>query len=168
MLAATMLTAVGACLAGVGTLGALLGCWQLLGWLLTGGAPILADVWRHSGLTGDLFVAFFAWLPAILALGIVFHLLVAWLGIGLVRRRAWARRGGLLLAAVWVAGAAIVWLVVRRALEDLAAGYPDRAGFAHAAEFLAGEVAVLGAALGAGFALLLLQPAVRAQFRTGS
>jgi hypothetical protein len=163
-----MLTAVGVCFAGVGTLGALLGSWQLLGWMAAGGVPVVAEVWRHSGLTGDLFVAFFAWLPAVLALGVLYHLFVATLGVGLVWRRGWARRGGLGLAALWISAAVIVWLVVRTALEDLARGFPERAGFAHSAEVLAGEVSLLSIAIGVGLATLLLQPAVRAQFRSGS
>ena len=162
-----MLTAVGVCFAGVGLLGALLGSWQLLGWMLSGGVPVVAEVWRHSGLTGDLFVAFFAWLPAVLALGVLYHAVVAALGIGLVARRGWARRGSLGLAALWVAAAVIAWLVVRTALEDLARGDPDRAVFAHSAEALASEVSLLSIVIGIGLAVLLLQPAVRAQFRSG-
>ena len=163
-----MLTAVGVCLAGVGTLGALLGCWQLLGWMATGRGPVVAEVWRHSGMTGDLFVAFIAWLPAVLALGVFYHLLVAALGVGLVWRRSWARRGGLGLAALWVAAAIVAWLVVRTALEDLARHDPQRAAFARVAESLATQVSVLSIVIGVGLATLLLQPAVRAQFRSGS
>lgn len=163
-----MLTAVGASLTAVGALGALLGSWQLVGWMLSGGVPVVAEVWRHSGLTGELFVAFFAWLPAILALGVLYHALVAGLGVGLLRRRGWARRGALALAGLWVFAAIGAWLTVTTALEDLARGDPERAAFARAAEFLAGEVSLLSMLIGVGLATLLLQRAVRAQFRTGS
>ena len=167
-LAITMLSAVGVGLAGVGSLGACLATWQLLGWLLSGGWPTVADVWRHSGLTGELFVAFFAWLPLVLGVAIVFHLIVASLGVGLLWRRPWARRGGLAFALLWIGIAALAWYVAHVALDDLASGYPDRAGFAHAAQLLATQVALLSIAVGAGLAWLLAQPAVRAQFRTGS
>jgi hypothetical protein len=167
-LAATMLSAVGMCLAGLGMLGVALASWQLFGWLLTGGLPAVADVWRHSGLTGELMVAFFAWLPLVLGAAVLFHGFVAWLGLGLLWRRPWARRGGLWFAGLWAATAAGAWFLVHAALEDLVRGYPDRAGFARVAESLAGQVTVVNIGLGAGLAWLLLQPAVRAQFRSGS
>jgi hypothetical protein len=167
-LAAAMLTAIGLSLAGLGLVGATLAAWQLAGWLLGGGLPPVAGVWRHSGLTGELFVAFFAWLPELLAGAVLFHAFVAWLGLGLLWRRPWARRGGLWFACAWAATAALSWLVVRAALGDLARGYPDRAGFAAMAGILAGQVALLNVALGAALAWLLLQPAVRAQFRSGT
>ena len=167
-LSTSMVSAVGLSLATAGTLGAVLGSWQLLGWALGGGVPVVAEVWRHSGLTGDLFVAFFAWLPFVLAGGVLFHALVALVGLGLVRRRVWAWRGALGLAALWIVLAALAWLTTRTALEDLARGFPERAAFAHAAEFRATQVALLSIGIGIGLALLLAQPAVRADFRSGS
>jgi hypothetical protein len=167
-LAVTMLTAVGLCLACLGMLGVVLACWQLLGWALTGGLPPVADVWRHSGLTGDLIVALFAWLPLVLGAAILFHAFVAWLGLGLLWRRPWARRGGLMFAGLWAATAAGAWFGVHVALEDLARGYPERAAFARVAESLAGQVTLVNIALSAALAWLLVQPAVRVQFRPGS
>jgi hypothetical protein len=167
-LAVSMLTAIGCCLAAAGVLGAALGAWQLIGWVFIGGVPVVAEVWRHSGMTGTFFVAFFRWLPAILGVGIVLHLLVAWLGVGLVTRRRWAWRGAFAFGGLWALVAVIAWLVARRALQDLADVDPTRAIFAHAAEVVSSEVAILGVVLGAFLVLFLLQPAVRAQFRSGS
>jgi len=167
-LAMTMLTAVGLCLAALGTLGVVLACWQLLGWALTGALPVIADTWRHAGLTGELMVAFFAWLPLVLAVAIAFHACVAWLGVGLLWRRPWARRAGLVFAAVCAVTAGGTWIGVHAALEDLARGYPERAGFARVAEALAAQVGLASIALSAALAWLLVQPAVRAQFRPGS
>jgi hypothetical protein len=166
-LAVTMLTGVALGLAGLGALGACLAAWQLLGWLALGALPPVADTWRHAGVTGALIVAFFDWLPLVLGAAIAFHTLVAWLGVGLYWRRAWARRGTLLFAGCWAAVAALAWAVVRYALEDLARGYPDRAAFARAAEALADQLALVNVALAAGLLLLLIQPAVRAQFSAG-
>jgi len=167
-LAVTMLTSVGLCLACLGMLGVMLACWQLLGWAVTGGLPSVADIWRHSGLTGDLMVALFAWLPLVLAAAMLFHAFVAWLGLGLLWRRPWARRAGLVFAGLWAVTAAGVWVGVRVALEDLARGYPERAGFARTAESLAGQVGFVNIALGVALVWLLVQPAVRVQFRSGS
>ncbi len=167
-LATTMLSTAGLCLAVGGMLGAALGSWQLIGWALGGEVPVVAEVWRHSGLTGELFVYFFAWLPFVLGAGVALHALVAWLGLGLLLRWSWARPGALALAAFWVIFAALAWLVARAALEDLARGFPERAQFAHEAEFLATVVALLSIAIGLGLALLLVQPDVRARFSAGS
>ena len=167
-LATTMLSTVGLSLAAGGALGAVLGAWQLLGWGLGGGVPVVAEVWRHSGLTGDFFVAFFAWLPIVLGAGVLFHALVAWLGLGLVLRRPWARPAALGLAALLIGLPALAWVTARAALEDLARGFPERAAFAHEAEFLATAVALLSIAIGMALALLLVQPAVRAEFSSGS
>ena len=163
-----MLSTVGVSLAAGGALGTLLGGWQLLGWALGGGVPVVAEVWRHCGLTGDFFVAFFARLPLVLGAGTLFHALVAWLGVGLVLRRSWARPGALALAALMVLLAALAWVTARTVLEDLARGFPERAPFAREAEFLATVVALLSIGIGIGLALLLAQPAVRAEFRSGS
>ena len=167
-LATTMLSTVGLSLAAGGALGAVLGGWQLLGWALGGGVPVVAEVWRHSGLTGDFFVAFFARLPLVLGAGTLFHALLAWLGVGLALRRSWARPGALALAALMIVLAALAWLTARVVLEDLARGFPERAPFAREAEFLATVVALLSIGIGVGLALLLAQPAVRAEFRSGS
>jgi hypothetical protein len=168
VIAIAMLNAVGLCLAGLGTLGALLAAWQLAGWALLGGPPGVAEVWRHSGLAGDLLVRFFDALPAVLTGAIVFHVFVACLGVGLYRRRRWAWPAGLGLAALWAATAVLSWRLIARALDDLARGFPDRALFAYAAERLATGVAAVSIGLGVVLAWLLLQPAVRVEFRTGS
>jgi hypothetical protein len=104
----------------------------------------------------------------VLGAAILFHGFVAWLGLGLLWRRASARRGGLVFASVWAAVAVGTWLVVHAALADLARGYPDRAGFAAVAESLAVEVTCVNIALSAALAWLLTRPAVRMQFRSGS
>ena len=166
-LAVTMLTAVARSLAALGTLGAGLAAWQLLGWLTAGSAPLVADAWRDAGLTGELMVGFFGWLPLVLGAAIVFHTVVAWLGIGLFWRRPWARRATLAFSFGWAGVAALTFAVARYALEDLARGYPDRAHFARVAESLAAEVALVNVGLAAALVLLLIQPAVRAQFRSG-
>ncbi|HXQ63763.1 MAG TPA: hypothetical protein VN787_02815 [Steroidobacteraceae bacterium] len=167
-LAVTMLNAVGLCLAGLGVLGVVLAFWQLLGWAVAGAIPTVADIWRHSGLAGELMVALFTWLPLVLGAAILFHAFIAWLGLGLLWRRPWARRGGVVFAGLWAVTAAGVWFGVRVALEDLARGYPERAGFARVAETLAGQVGIANVALGAALAWLLVQPAVRVQFTPGS
>jgi hypothetical protein len=92
---------------------------------------------------------------------------VAWLGIGLFWRRPSARRAALVFAVVWAGLAALAFAVVRYALEDLARGYPEHAHFARVAESLATEVALVNVALAAALMLLLIQPAVRAQFSAG-
>ena len=163
-LATTMVNAVGLALGILGVVGAALAGWQLLGWTVAGSMPVVADVWRHSGLTGDIIVAFFAWMPQLLAAAILWHLIVAWLGVSLVWRRPWAWSGGLAFAFLWAATAAGAWALAIVALEDLARGYPERAIFARAAELLAGSVALGNIAIGAALALLLLQRPVRAQF----
>jgi len=162
-----MLTGVAFGLASLGALGACLAAWQLIGWLTLGALPPVADAWRHAGVTGALIVAFFDWLPLVLGAAIAFHALVAWLGVGLYWRRAWARRGALVFAACWAGVAVAAWGVVRYALEDLARGYPDRAAFARAAQVLASQLVLVNIGLAAGLLLLLIQPAVRAQFRSG-
>jgi hypothetical protein len=166
-LAVTMLTAVALSLAALGMLGAGLAAWQLLAWVAFGRAPLVADAWRDAGLTGELMVGFFAWMPLVLGAAIVFHSIVAWLGVGLLWRRPWARRATLGFAAVWAGLAALACGVARYALEDLARGYPERAQFARVAASLALEVALVNVALAAALVLLLIQPAVRAQFSAG-
>jgi hypothetical protein len=166
-LAVTLVSAIGLSLAALGSLGVLLASWQLLGWIAFGGLPPVADVWRHSGLTGELMVALFAWLPLVLLLAIAFHGAVAWLGAGLVWRRPWARRGAIVFAAVWIAATATAWLVVHHALLDLARGYAARAAFARAALVLANQVTLATIGLATALILLMIQPAVRAQFSAG-
>jgi hypothetical protein len=163
-----MLNAVGMCLAGLGSIGAVLAAWQFGGWAMSGAWPTAAAVWHESGLTGQLLVGFIAWLPQLLAGAVLFHLCVAAIGAGLLWRRIWAWRGALALALGWIAVAAVAWLVVRAALDDLAIGYPPRAAFARAAEVIASEVTLLSVALGAGLLLLLVHPAVREQFSADS
>lgn len=167
LLALTLVTTVGLALAMLGTVGACLAGWQLAGWLLLGNVPQLDESWRHAGLAGQLFVALFDWLPLVLVLAIAFHAYVAWLGVGLVWRRAGARRATLAFACGWAALAALVWLAVRLALEDLARGYPERAAFARGAQTLATGVMLLNVSLAVLLVLLLVQPAVRAQFSAG-
>jgi hypothetical protein len=166
-LAVTMLTAVAFSLATLGALGAGLAAWQLLAWLTAGGVPLVADAWRSAGLTGELMVGFIDWLPEVLAAAIVFHTIVAWLGVGLLWRRPWARRATLVFAWAWAGLAALVLGVARYALADLARGYPQHAHFAAVAGSLALEVALVNIALAAALVLLLIQPAVRAQFSAG-
>ena len=166
-LAVTMLTAVGMSLATLGTLGAGLAAWQLLGWAVAGSSPQVADAWRDAGLTGELIVGFFGWLPLVLGAAIVFHTFVAWLGVGLLWRRPGARRTALAFACGWAGLAVLGWLAARLALADLARGYPERAGFAQAATALATEVTLLNVGLAVLLVLLLVQPAVRAQFSAG-
>ena len=57
--------------------------------------------------------------------------------------------------------------VARYALADLTRGYPEHAHFAAVAGSLALEVALVNVALAAALVLLLIQPAVRAQFSAG-
>ena len=166
-LALTLVTTVGLAFAVLGTVGAGLAGWQLTGWLLLGNVPQVADAWRHAGLTGQLFVALFDWLPLVLALAIAFHAFVAWLGVGLLWRRPGARRTALAFACGWAGLAVLGWLAARLALADLARGYPERAAFAHAAGALATEVTLLNVGLAVLLVLLLVQPAVRAQFSAG-
>ena len=166
-LAVTMVTAVGLSLAVLGTLGAAFAGWQLPGWLLAGSVPLVADAWRDAGLTGELMVGLFRWLPAVLGAAIACHTLVAWLGVGLLWRRPWARRATLAFACVWAALAASALGVARYVLADLARGYPAYAHFAEVARSLAAEVALVNLALAAALVLLLIQPAVRVQFSAG-
>jgi hypothetical protein len=168
VVAVTMLSAVGMCLAVVGSVGAALAAWQLGGLALSGTWPTAAQIWHQEGLTGQLFVDFIAWLPQLLSAAILFHLFVAAVGAGLVWRRLWAWRGALALAIFWIVSAAAAWFVVRAALDDLAVGYPAHAAFARTSEVLASEVTVLSIALGAGLLLLLVHPAVRGQFSADS
>lgn len=162
-LAPTMVTAVGLCLGVLGVVGATLGSWQLVAWFLTGG-PVVASIWQRYGLTGELFGAFFRWLPLWLALGIAFHVFVGWLGFGLSWRRPWARRRTIVFAFAWGAIALLGWAGLWFALDDLQRGYPDRSAFAVAAKALAAQIALLNVGLAAGLVLLLIQPSVRAQF----
>lgn len=166
-LAVTMLTAVAVSLAALGTLGAGLATWQLLGWAAAGSTPLVADAWRNAGLTGELMVGFIGWLPLVLGAAIVFHTIVAWLGVGLFWRRPWARRATLVFSFAWAGVAALAFAVTRYALEDLARGYPEHAHFARVAESLAAEVTLVNVALALALVLLLIQPAVRAQFSSG-
>ena len=166
-LAVTMLTAVALSFAVLGALGAALAGWQLLGWVLAGSVPLVADAWRDAGLTGELMVAFFRWLPAVLGAAIAFHTFVAWLGLGLLWRRPWARRAALAFAWIWGGLAALALGVARYVLADLARGYPEYAHFAAVAGTLAAEVALVNLALALALVLLLIQPAVRVQFSAG-
>ena len=167
MLALTLVTTVGLAFATLGTIGACLALWQLAAWLLLGSVPQVADAWRHAGVTGQLFVALFDWLPLVLALAAAFHAFVAWLGLGLLWRRAGARRAALAFAFSWAGLAVLGWLAARFALSDLARGYPERAEFARVATTLATQVTVLNVVLAALLVLLLVQRAVRAQFSAG-
>jgi hypothetical protein len=162
-LAPTMVTAVGLCLCALGGIGATLATWQLFAWFVTGG-PVVANVWQHSGLTGDLFVAFFRWLPLWLVLAVAFHAYVAWLGFGLFWRRAVARRHAIGFAFAWGGIAVLGWAGVWFALDDLQRGYPDRAVFAQTAKLLASQVALINVGVAAALVLLMIQPSVRAQF----
>lgn len=166
-LAVTMLTAVGLSLAALGALGAGLATWQLFAWLAAGSVPLVADAWRNAGLTGELMVGFIGWLPLVLGAAIIFHTIVAWLGVGLLWRRPWARRATLVFACVWGSLAALAFGVARFALADLARGYPQHAHFAEVAGSLALQVALVNVALAAALVLLLIQPAVRVQFSAG-
>jgi hypothetical protein len=166
-LAVTMLTAVAASLAALGTLGACLAGWQLVIWAVSGGLPLVADSWRDAGLTGELMVAAFERLPLVLGAAIAFHALVAWLGVGLLWRRPWARRATLIFAFAWAGVATLSWGIAHYVLADLARGYPERAHFAAVAGALAAQVALVNVALAAALVLLLIQPAVRAQFSAG-
>ena len=166
-LALAMLNSVALGLAVLGTVGAGLAAWQLLAWAVAGSLPLVADAWRDAGLTGELMVALFDWLPLVLGAALVFHATVAWLGVGLLWRRAGARRTALVFAAGWAGLAVLGWLAARLALADLARGYPERAEFARAAATLAAEVTLLNVGLAVLLVLLLIQPAVRAQFSAG-
>jgi hypothetical protein len=162
-----MLNAVGRALAVLGLLGAGLAAWQLAGWWRAG-APPVAEVWHHSGLTGAILVTFFAALPAVLAAAILCQLLLAWLGVGLLRRKAWALPAARAFALFWIVATAAAWLLARAALADLAVASPERAGFAAAALALAAEAAIANGLVGGAFLMLLLQDAVSREFRPGS
>ena len=166
-LALAMLNSVALGLAVLGTVGAGLAAWQLLAWAVAGSLPLVADAWRDAGLTGELMVALFDWLPLVLGAALVFHATVAWLGVGLLWRRPWARRATLAFALAWAGMAALGFGLARYALADLGRGYPDRADFARVAAALAAEVTLVNVALAAALVLLLIQPAVRAQFSAG-
>ena len=166
-LAIIMLTAVALSLVGLGSLGACLAAWQLAGFVLFGGAPPVADGWRHAGLTGELLVGLFAWLPALLVSAVVAQALIAWLGLGLLWRRPWARHGTVALAMLWATLAGCGWAMAHYALADLARGYPQHAAFAHAAAVIAGQVAFVNVGLATTLVVFLIQPAVRAQFTAG-
>jgi len=168
LVALTMLNAVGVSFAAMGLLGATLAAWQFAGWEMSGAWPVAAEVWRDSGLTGRLFVAFFAWLPQLLGTAVIAHLAIAAVGAGLLWRRPWAWRGAVAVGLAWIGFATAGWFVVRTALDDLATGYPTRAAFARAAEVTAGQATLFGVALGAALVLLLIHPAVRAEFSAGS
>ncbi len=164
VIAVTMLTAVALSLTAFGTLGACLAGWQLGLWALFGGVPFVADVWRHTGLAGSLLVDAFEHLPRLLAIAVGLHTAVAWLGLGLLLRRRWAWTAAIAFGALWMLAAVGGGLFVRYLLNDLAAGYPEHAGFAAAAMTLAVEVACLNALLGAALIVLIVQPSVRVQF----
>jgi hypothetical protein len=162
-LSITMVTAVGVSLCALGAIGATLAGWQLIAWLLTGG-PVVATVWQDSGLTGELFVAFFRWLPLWLLLGLAFHAYMSWLGFGLFWRRPVARRRGIVFAFGWAMLALLGWAGAWFALDDLQRGYADRAVFAAGVKPLVAQVALLNVGIAAALVLLLIQPSVRAQF----
>jgi hypothetical protein len=162
-LAPTMVTAIGFCLGALGLIGATLAGWQLVAYLVTGG-PVVASIWHEYGLTGELFGAFFRWLPLWLALGGAFHAFVAWLGFGLFWRRPWARRRAIAFAFVWGAIALLGWAGLWIALDDLQRGYEDRAAFAAAVKVMTAQIALLNVGLSAALILLMIQPSVRAQF----
>jgi hypothetical protein len=166
-LAVTMLTAVALSLTVLGTLGAALAGWQLLGWAFAGGVPLVADAWRGAGLAGELLVAFFRWLPVLLGAAIVVQTLIAWLGVGLLWRQPWARRAALAFACAWAVLAALALGVAHYVLADLGRGYVQYAHFAAVVESLAVEVTLVNLALAVALALLLIQPAVRVQFSAG-
>ena len=166
-LAVTMVTAVGLSLAILGSLGALLAAWQLCLWLGAGAIPAVADVWRHSGVAGAYLVRIFAWLPALLLAAIVLQAAVAALGWGLLRRRPGARVATIAATACGLAVAGGIRLCVHLALVELARDDPARAGFALAADSLATQVLLVMIAAAAALVLLLIQPAVRAQFSAG-
>ena len=163
-----MLNAVGLTLTALGALGALLAAAQLAGWFLGGERPVIAAAWQHAGASGQLLAGFFAWLPEVVLTALAFHALVAWLGLGLYRRRPWARTGAIAFALAWAATAIGTWVLARWALADYARGAAARAAFVHAVSVLADEVAGASVALGLLLALLLTRPAVRAQFSAGN
>ncbi|MBS0375819.1 MAG: hypothetical protein JSR73_14670 [Proteobacteria bacterium] len=167
-LATTMLSTVALSLASIGALGVGLAAWQLAAWTLLGSLPPLAESWRAAGVTGELLTAFFQRLPLLLMVAIVFHAWLAWLGLGLLWRRPWARRATLGFGFAWAALAAGGYALAHYALGDLARGYAEYRHFAAVAESLVGQVALVNVALAAALVLLLIQPAVRAQFRSGS
>ena len=166
-LAVTMVTAVALSLVILGALGAVLAAWQLYVWSAAGGAPAVAEVWRHSGIAGDYLVQVFAWLPAVLVAAVLFQGAVAGLGLGLLRRRPAARRALIALTLLWVLAVVAVRALVHDALADLALRSIERASFAVAADALATQVMLVMVAAAAALVLLLVQPAVRAQFSAG-
>jgi hypothetical protein len=164
-LALPMVSAVGLTLLGLGSVGAAFAAMQLSAWLYFGTLPVLAPVWLQTGLAGEVYAGFFAALPALLAGGLLFHAFVAFLGLGLYRRRPWARPAGLALAAVWALSAVACWAFAQHVLEDLARQSVALASFATGARWLATQVALLSLAVAVALLVLLMQPAVRRAFR---
>ncbi len=167
-LAVTMVTAVALSLIILGTLGAVLAAWQLCAWLAAGGVPAVAEIWRHSGVTGDLMVSMFEYLPGVLMAAILLQGAATWVGLGLLWRRPGARRAAIALAALGGSAAIAARALTHYALLDLARGFPDRAAFALAADWLALQATLVALAVAAAMILLLVQPAVRRQFSSGS
>jgi hypothetical protein len=165
-LALPMVSAVGLTLLGLGSVGAAFAAMQLSAWLYFGATPVLAPVWLQTGLAGRVYAWFFAALPALLAGGFLFHLFVASLGLGLYRRRPWARRAGLALAVLWAVSAIAGWAFAQHVLEDLARQSAALASFATGARWLAAQVALLSLAVAVALLVLLMQPAVRRAFRS--
>jgi len=163
-LAGLLVTAIGACLWGLGGLGAALCAAQLALRSWSGHWPVASPVWQNAGRFGALLLALFRFLPLALFLALVFHLIVACLGYGLYARRGWARRSTLGFAAVWAALSGAVWVIVHAALADYARRFPERVAFAATLTMLATEILILVLLLSAGLALLLTRPVVRAQF----
>jgi hypothetical protein len=166
-LAVTMVTAVGLSLLVLGSLGALLALWQLGAWLVAGSVPEVAEVWRHSGVAGDYLVWLFARMPAVLLAAAVLQAAVAALGWGLLRRWPGARGVTIAATALGLALATGIRVLVHDALLVLAHDYADRASFAIAVDALATQVLLVTVAVAAALVLLLIQPAVRAQFSAG-
>lgn len=164
-LALPMVSAVGLTLLGLGSVGAMFAATQLSAWLYFGATPVLAPAWLQAGLAGQVYAWFFAALPAVLAAGLLLHACVALLGLGLYRRRPWARPAGLALAAVWALSAVAGWAFAQHVLEDLARQSAALAVFATGARWLATQVALLSLAVAAALLVLLMQPAVRRAFR---
>jgi hypothetical protein len=166
-LAVTMVTAVGLSLLILGSLGALLAAWQLGAWLVAGSVPAVADIWRHSGVAGDYLVWIFERMPLVLLAAIVLQAAIAALGWGLLRRWPGARIATIAATALGLALATGLRVLVHDALVALARDYADRASFAAAVDGLATQVLLVMVAVAAALMLLLVQPAVRAQFNAG-
>jgi hypothetical protein len=166
-LAVTMVTAVGLSLLVLGSLGALLAIWQLVAWQVAGTAPTVAEVWHHSGRAGHYLVLIFARLPMVLLGAIALQAGVAALGWGLLRRRPGARRAAIGATALGLAAAVVLRLLVHGAMLELAHDDARRAAFALAVDALATQVLLVMVAVAAALVLLMIQPAVRAQFSAG-